>query len=34
MGAVPAIGEHTEAILKSLGRSANDIAALRVAEAI
>ncbi len=34
MDPVPAIGEHTEAILKSLGRNAADIAALRAAEAI
>ena len=34
MDAVPAVGEHTEAILKSIGRSAEDIAALREAEAI
>ena len=34
MDPVPAVGEHTEAILQSLGRSAADIAALRAAEAI
>ena len=34
MDPVPAVGEHTEAILKSLGRNAADIAALRTAEAI
>ncbi|MDM0056604.1 CaiB/BaiF CoA transferase family protein [Variovorax fucosicus] len=34
MDAVPAIGEHTEAILRGLGRSDADIAALRAAEAI
>jgi crotonobetainyl-CoA:carnitine CoA-transferase CaiB-like acyl-CoA transferase len=31
---VPAVGEHTEAILRELGRSAADIAALRAATAI
>jgi len=34
MDPIPAVGEHTEAILQSLGRSAADIAALRAAEAI
>lgn len=34
MDAVPAVGEHTAAILQSLGRSAADIAALRAADAI
>ena len=34
MDPVPSVGEHTEAILQSLGRSAADIAALRAAEAI
>jgi len=34
MDPVPAVGEHTEAILQSLGRSAADIAALRAAKAI
>lgn len=34
MDPVPAVGEHTQAILQSLGRSAADIAALRAAEAI
>ncbi|MGJ7492351.1 CaiB/BaiF CoA transferase family protein [Variovorax sp. ZT4R33] len=33
MDAVPSVGEHTEAILQSLGRNAADIAALRAAEA-
>jgi crotonobetainyl-CoA:carnitine CoA-transferase CaiB-like acyl-CoA transferase len=34
MDAIPAVGEHTESILRSLGRSEADIAALRAAEAI
>ncbi|MDB5848828.1 MAG: CoA transferase [Rhodoferax sp.] len=34
MDPVPRVGEHTEAILAALGRSADDIAALRAAEAI
>ncbi|MDM0119904.1 CaiB/BaiF CoA transferase family protein [Variovorax arabinosiphilus] len=34
MDPIPAVGEHTEAILQSLGRSAADIAALRATEAI
>ena len=34
MDPVPSVGEHTETILQSLGRSAADIAALRAAEAI
>ncbi|MGJ7579692.1 CaiB/BaiF CoA transferase family protein [Variovorax sp. RHLX14] len=34
MDPIPAVGEHTEAILASLGRSAADIAALRTTEAI
>ncbi len=34
MDAVPAVGEHTEAILRSLGRSEADIESLRAAEAI
>ncbi|MGJ7488111.1 CaiB/BaiF CoA transferase family protein [Variovorax sp. LT2P21] len=34
MDPIPAVGQHTEAILQSLGRSAADIAALRTAEAI
>lgn len=34
MDPVPAVGEHTDAILQSLGRSAADIATLRTAEAI
>jgi crotonobetainyl-CoA:carnitine CoA-transferase CaiB-like acyl-CoA transferase len=34
MDPVPRVGEHTESILQSLGRSAEDIAALRAAKAI
>jgi crotonobetainyl-CoA:carnitine CoA-transferase CaiB-like acyl-CoA transferase len=34
MDAVPAVGQHTEAILRELGRGAEAIAALREAEAI
>ena len=34
MAAVPRVGEHTEAILRELGRSEADIAALRAARAI
>lgn len=34
MDPIPSVGEHTEAILQSLGRSAADIAMLRAAEAI
>jgi itaconate CoA-transferase len=34
MDAIPAIGAHTESILRSLGRSGADIDALRAAEAI
>ena len=34
MDPVPAVGEHTEAILRSLGRGAEAIAALRAAEAV
>ena len=34
MDAIPAVGAHTEAILRSLGRGDADIAALRAAEAI
>jgi crotonobetainyl-CoA:carnitine CoA-transferase CaiB-like acyl-CoA transferase len=34
MDAVPAVGQHTEAILRELGRSDSDIAALREAGAI
>ena len=34
MDAVPAVGEHTDAILRSLGRGPDDIAALRAAMAI
>ena len=34
MDAVPAVGEHTDAILRSLGRSPDEIAALRAAMAI
>ncbi len=34
MDGVPALGQHTEAILTELGLSADDIAALRAAEAI
>jgi itaconate CoA-transferase len=33
-GAVPAVGEHSEAILRELGRSADEIARLRVESAI
>ncbi|CAN7528772.1 CaiB/BaiF CoA-transferase family protein [Variovorax sp. LjRoot84] len=34
MDAIPAVGEHTESILRSMGRSEADIHALRAAEAI
>jgi crotonobetainyl-CoA:carnitine CoA-transferase CaiB-like acyl-CoA transferase len=34
MDAIPAVGAHTESILRSLGRGDADIAALRAAEAI
>ncbi len=34
LGAVPALGEHTDAILAELGRDAGQIAALRAAEAV
>ena len=34
MDAVPAVGEHSETILRALGRGDDDIAALRAAEAI
>ena len=34
MDAIPAVGEHTESILRSLGRSEADIESLRAAEAI
>ncbi|MBT9464207.1 CaiB/BaiF CoA-transferase family protein [Hydrogenophaga sp.] len=34
MDPVPAVGEHTESILRELGRSVTDIAALRAASAI
>ncbi|MET0210074.1 MAG: CoA transferase, partial [Burkholderiaceae bacterium] len=34
MDPVPRVGEHTESILQSLGRSAEDIAVLRAAKAI
>lgn len=34
MDAIPAIGEHTDSILRSLGRSDSDIQALHAAEAI
>jgi itaconate CoA-transferase len=34
MDPIPALGAHTDSILRSLGRSENDIAALRAAEAI
>ena len=34
MDPIPAVGQHTEAILRSLGRSAADIDALRATEAI
>jgi crotonobetainyl-CoA:carnitine CoA-transferase CaiB-like acyl-CoA transferase len=34
MDAIPAVGEHTEAILRSLGRNEADIAALREARAV
>jgi len=34
MDAIPAVGEHTEAILRGLGRSDADIAALREARAV
>ena len=34
MDAIPAVGEHTETILRSLGRGADDIAALRAEGAI
>jgi len=34
MGAVPAVGEHTDAILAGLGRSAAEIARLRAAEVV
>jgi crotonobetainyl-CoA:carnitine CoA-transferase CaiB-like acyl-CoA transferase len=34
MGPIPAVGAHTESILRSLGRSEADIDALRAAEAI
>jgi crotonobetainyl-CoA:carnitine CoA-transferase CaiB-like acyl-CoA transferase len=34
MDPIPAVGAHTESILRSLGRSEADIAALRAAEAI
>jgi itaconate CoA-transferase len=34
MDAVPAVGQHTEAILQELGLAAGDIAALRAAGAI
>jgi crotonobetainyl-CoA:carnitine CoA-transferase CaiB-like acyl-CoA transferase len=34
MGPVPALGEHTDAILGSLGLAASDIAALRSAQAV
>ena len=29
MGAVPAVGEHSEAILRELGRSSDEVAAMR-----
>jgi itaconate CoA-transferase len=34
MDPVPAVGEHTDAILRGLGRSEADIAALREAKAL
>jgi crotonobetainyl-CoA:carnitine CoA-transferase CaiB-like acyl-CoA transferase len=34
MDAVPAVGEHTESILRELGQSDADIAAMRAAHAI
>ena len=34
MDPIPAVGEHTDAILRSLGRSDADIAALREAGAV
>ena len=34
MDAVPRVGEHTDAILLALGRSAEQVAALRAAQAI
>jgi crotonobetainyl-CoA:carnitine CoA-transferase CaiB-like acyl-CoA transferase len=34
MDPVPAVGQHTEAILRELGRSERDIAALRAAGAV
>jgi crotonobetainyl-CoA:carnitine CoA-transferase CaiB-like acyl-CoA transferase len=34
MDAVPAVGEHTDAILRALGRSPAQIAALRAAKAV
>ncbi|RYY95045.1 MAG: CoA transferase, partial [Comamonadaceae bacterium] len=34
MDAVPAVGEHTESILRTLGRDTDAIAALRAAAAI
>ena len=34
MTAVPRVGEHTDAILLALGRSAEQVAALRAAQAI
>jgi crotonobetainyl-CoA:carnitine CoA-transferase CaiB-like acyl-CoA transferase len=34
MDPIPAVGEHTEAILRGLGRSEADIAALREARAV
>ena len=34
MDPVPAVGQHTDAILRELGRSESDIAALRAAGAV
>ena len=34
MDAVPALGQHTEAVLRELGYAAEEIAALRSADAI
>ena len=34
MDAVPALGEHTDAILRELGYGAENVAALRAANAI
>jgi len=34
LGPVPAVGEHTEAILRELGRTDEDIDALRAADTV